>query len=126
MAALDAVQQRTSRLLDGATLHPVTAPKVSSRARAHLRSLAHHLAPVVRVGAEGITSALVEATSAALEEHELIKVRIGQGFAGDRREAARQLAAATRADLTQIIGRVVVLYRPRARDLPNRPRIVLP
>lgn len=90
----------------------MTDPNLSSRDRAHLRSLAHHLEPVVRLGNEGLTPAIIEATSVALEEHELIKVRFGPGFAGDRRPAAGELAAATRADLVQLIGRVAVLYRP--------------
>lgn len=88
--------------------------------------MAHDLRPVVQVGAEGLTPGVREATIEALWRHELIKVRLGSGFVGDRKEAARELAAATGADLTQIIGRVIVLYRPRDRDLPDHPRIVLP
>lgn len=80
----------------------------------------------MQVGGEGVSQAVVDATHEALQRHELIKVKIGQAFEGDRREAAKSLAQATDADLTQVIGRVVILYRPRGRDLPGRPRIVLP
>jgi RNA-binding protein len=62
----------------------------------------------------------------ALADHELIKVRIGRGFAGDRKRAAQDLAAATDAHLAQVIGRIAVLYRRRRRDDPERPRIELP
>ncbi|MEZ4240052.1 MAG: YhbY family RNA-binding protein [Myxococcota bacterium] len=48
----------------------------------HLRALAHHLDPVVRVGAAGVSDAVVEKTVEELEIHELIKVRID----GDRDE----------------------------------------
>lgn len=102
---------------------------ITTRARAHLRSLAHSLRPVVQVGSDGLTEGITRATDIALTEHELIKVKLGQGFIGDRKEAARELAAATEADLTQVIGRVVVLYRPRpAGHAKNRekPPIVLP
>jgi len=104
-------------------------PTVSTRARSHLRSLAHGLRPVVQVGAEGMSESVVKATDIALSEHELVKVKLGQGFVGDRKQAGRELAVATQADLTQVIGRVVVLYRPRPRnDARNRlkPPIVLP
>lgn len=107
----------------------MAAPTINSRARSYLRSLAHGLRPVVQVGHDGITEALTKATQVALHEHELIKVKIGQGFAGDRKEAARALADATESDLTQVIGRVVVLYRPRSeKSAKNRdkPPIVLP
>lgn len=105
----------------------MTVPvKISTRARAHLRSLAHHLEPLLQIGHDGITDGLVDAVSTLLERHELIKVRVGQGYEGDRRDAARQLAAQLGADLTQTIGRVVVLYRPRKKKDPKRPPIVLP
>lgn len=104
----------------------MTAPTISSRARSHLRSLAHGLQPVVQVGADGLTESVQEAVKVALHQHELIKVKIGQSYEGDRKEAARALAEATSSDLTQVIGRVVVLFRPRGKDLPGKPRITLP
>jgi RNA-binding protein len=110
----------------------VTATKLSSRDRQYLRSLAHPLEPVVRVGGAGLTAGVVEATNLALEEHELIKVRLEQGYEGDRRSGARELAEVTGADLVQLIGRVVVLYRPpspRPSDEgvgPEPPKITLP
>jgi RNA-binding protein len=102
------------------------APAVTTRARAHLRALAHHLEPVVQVGGEGLSEALREAVVVALEQHELIKVRLGQAFEGKRRDAARELANAVAADLVQVIGRVIVLYRPRKKPDPKKPTIVLP
>jgi RNA-binding protein len=102
------------------------APVVTTRARAHLRALAHHLEPVVQVGADGLSEALREAVVIALDQHELIKVRLGQAFEGKRREAARELADAVAADLVQVIGRVIVLYRPRKKPDPKKPTIVLP
>lgn len=102
------------------------APAVTTRARAHLRALAHHLEPVVQVGGEGLSEALREAVVVALEQHELIKVRLGQAFEGKRRDAARELATAVAADLVQVIGRVIVLYRPRKKPDPKKPTIVLP
>lgn len=107
----------------------MAAPSISTRARAHLRSLAHGLRPLVQIGHDGLTEAVTLATVEALREHELIKVRLGPGFEGDRKEAARALAEAAEADLTQVIGRVVVLYRPRAKDdhrNKEKPRITLP
>jgi len=105
------------------------APTVSTRARAHLRSLAHGLRPVVQIGGDGLTEAVVQATAEALAEHELIKVKLQQSFEGERKQAARELAEAAEADLTQVIGRVIVLYRPRPKNDPrnkDKPPISLP
>ena len=125
---------------DPEATEPAGAPQISSKARSHLRSLAHALDPVVQIGAEGLTEPLLAATREALREHELIKVKVGKTYAGDRKQAARDLAEAVEADLTQVIGRVVVLYRPRppakgegkgkgkGKGAPGdaKPRIVLP
>jgi RNA-binding protein len=102
------------------------APVVSTRARAHLRSLAHHLEPIVQIGGDGLSESVRSAVEVALDQHELIKVRLGPAFTGERREAARELAESVLADLTQVIGRVIVLYRPRKKPDPKRPSIVLP
>lgn len=98
---------------------------LSARARAQLKSLAHGLAPLVQVGSEGLTPAVARATTVALEDHELVKVKLGQAFTGDRDEAGQALAEQTDASLVQVIGRVVVLYRRRCKDDPKKPRIEL-
>ena len=101
-------------------------PPLSARARAHLKSLAHGLAPLVQVGVDGMTPAVGRAASIALEQHELIKIRLGQGFEGERKAAAQELVELTTSQLVQVIGRIVVLYRRRSKDDPKRPRIVIP
>ena len=98
---------------------------MTPRARAHLRSLAHHLEPVVQVGTAGVSDAVCQAAAVALEDHELIKVRLAKGLE-DRPALAQHLAEATEAAVVQVIGRVVVLYRRRTRDDDARPRIELP
>ena len=65
----------------------------------------------------------------ALDDHELIKVKLGQSFEGDRQEAAEQLAAEGHATLVQVIGRIIVLYRARNKikqAARKRPQIQLP
>jgi RNA-binding protein len=84
------------------------------------------MAPVVLIGAEGVSPGVVKAVSVALEDHELIKARLGQGFVGDRFEAAAALAEASGAAVVQVIGRVIALYRRRCADQPKRARINLP
>jgi RNA-binding protein len=95
---------------------------LTGKQRRHLRSLAHHLDPVVLVGASGLTGAVVRQVSEALETHELIKVRFGEGADPGAREAAPDLAERTRAELAQVIGHIAVLYRRRK----EKPEITLP
>lgn len=108
------------------SIAPMPLPPLSARARAHLKSLAHGLAPLVQVGADGITPGVGQAALVALEQHELIKIRLGQAYEGERKVAAQELVVATASQLVQVIGRIVVLYRRRSKDDPKRPRIVIP
>jgi len=76
------------------------------------RAAAHHLDPVVQIGADGLTDAVVREADAALRAHGLIKVRV---FSDDRsaREAAMlELAGRLDAAPVQHIGKLIVLWRP--------------
>lgn len=81
-----------------------------------LRSLAHHLNPIVHIGKSDITDALVKETEAALEARELIKCAVQDGSDLDTREAADMLAERTGADVVQVIGHRFSLYRESGRD----------
>jgi RNA-binding protein len=97
-------------------------PKLSGKQSRHLRALAHHLEPVVHLGKEGASEAVIEAVSQALADHELIKVRLPQIEKTERHELANVLAAGTPAHLVAELGRIAVLYRRH----PSKPKIVLP
>ena len=99
--------------------HPSPAPELDSGQRRRLRSLAHPLKPVVFVGENGLSPAVLKALDDALDAHELVKVRLRQPE--DKKTAAQELADATRAVLCGVVGHTVVLYRPNPED----PRIEL-
>lgn len=86
-----------------------------------LRGLGHHLQPVVMIGREGISDRVLEATVTALDNHELIKVKVQEGCDLDRREAAAELAARVHAELVQVLGRTFLLYKKA-----DEPQIELP
>ena len=83
-----------------------------------LRAAGHHLAPVVQVGKEGVSEALLRQVSQAILDHELIKVKVGTESPEDRFEAAERLGVETGAAVAQILGRTVLLYKKH----PERPR----
>ena len=95
---------------------------LSGKQRRYLRGLGHHLEPVVQVGKEGLSEGLVGALDAALEQHELVKVKLLESVGADRKELGAALAEASTAELAQVLGRTVLLYRRRTKD----PKIVLP
>lgn len=91
--------------------------------RRALRALGHHLRPIVQVGQQGITPAVVEATEEALAAHELVKVKILESCPLGRFEAGRLLAEETRAELVQVLGRTCLLYKQvEPKPKPGAPR----
>ena len=49
---------------------------LKGKQRAYLRGIANTLNPTIIIGKEGITEALLKETDAALECHEIIKIKI--------------------------------------------------
>ncbi len=110
------IKSRVTPFLDHAsrvTIHesPATHAAMQGKEKHALRAHAHHLKPVVTLGAAGLTDAVVTETGLALEHHELIKVKIGSADRKERSDAVAKLCARTGAELVQLIGQVAILYR---------------
>jgi RNA-binding protein len=84
--------------------------------RAALRAEAHHLAPAVQMGAQGITETVVKSLEDTLRARQLVKVKIGKGGELPTRQVANELAARTGAEVIQIIGRTFTLYRKAVNE----------
>lgn len=84
---------------------------ITSKQRAQLRGLANRLDAIFQVGKGGVNDQLIRQIDETLEVRELIKVRVLETSPVKVREAADQVAAATRADVVQVIGSRFVLYR---------------
>lgn len=93
---------------------------MKGRERADLRSQAHHLDPAIHIGAAGITPAVLDAIADVLRSHELIKIAIGRDAGLVPRDIAGALARELDAEVIQVIGRKVTLYR-RTPDLETAP-----
>jgi RNA-binding protein len=88
---------------------------LTGKQRRELRGLGHHLEPVVIVGQSGVSEGILGAVAQALQDHELIKVKINEG-PEERHEAAEKLAQGTEAELVQLLGRTVLLFKKRDED----------
>lgn len=88
---------------------------LTGKQRRYLRGLAHHLKPVVLTGASGVTEQVLTKVATELENHELIKVKVNDG-PDIAREVASDVAARVSAELVQVIGKTLVLYKRRAKE----------
>ena len=95
---------------------------LTGKQRRHLRGLGHDLKPIVQVGKGGVDDGLVAAVAQALEDHELVKIKVGEAAKLDRHDAAEAIAHKTRSEVAQVLGNTVLLYRAHPED----PVIVLP
>lgn len=84
---------------------------LTGKQKRFLRSKAHHLNPIFQVGKGGVNDNMVKQIGEALEARELIKVSVLQNCEFDRDEVAEELASGTKADIVQIIGNTIVLYK---------------
>ena len=96
--------------------------ELNGKQRRALRAMGHHLEPVVMLGKEGVTEAVINATSQALQDHELVKVKVGESSPLERHEAAEVLSLATQSAVAQVLGRTVLLFRRNPEDA----RLALP
>lgn len=88
--------------------------------RAELRAEAHHLSATVHVGQHGLSPSLITSLDDALRTHELVKVKLGKGADVKPKDAAGQLAGATKSEVIQVIGRTATFYRENPELKKNK------
>jgi RNA-binding protein len=83
----------------------------SSDLRRRLRAAGHALAPVVQIGKQGVTPAVITQVAGALLAHELIKIKLGNECPETRFAVAEVMAAHPGVKVAQILGRTILLYQ---------------
>lgn len=84
---------------------------LSGKQKRHLRALGHSLKALIQIGKKEIEEGLIAETVAALECHELVKVKLLESCMLDKKEAAENLAKETGSEIAQILGKTFLLYR---------------
>jgi RNA-binding protein len=101
------------------------AKTLSGFQKRYLRSLSHSLKPTVFVGQKGYSRALVDAMDAALDRHELVKVKFIEFKKKDqKRDLIDRIEKAAGCEMIGLIGHMATFYR-RQPD-PDKRHITLP
>ena len=95
---------------------------MTSKQRAHLKSLASVIDPILQIGKSSLTPEYIEAVREAFNTRELIKINVLKNCLDEPREMAQIIADRSGAEVVQVIGRKIVLYKPDK----NKPKIMLP
>ena len=97
--------------------------QLTSKQRAYLRSIAHHLKPILHVGKEGVTATVLDSVRTAFNTRELLKVKVLEAAPGSVHDIGTSISdQADGVSMVQVIGRTIVLYRRH----PEKPEIELP
>ena len=89
----------------------------------YLRQLGHALKPVVTVAGKGLSDTVLAELQRALEDHELVKVKLN---VEDKAALTDQLCQAVEADLVQAIGHIILIHRPAQQVKPKLSALVNP
>ena len=87
-----------------------------------LRAKAHYLHPVVTIGQQGLTAAVLHEIDVALNAHELIKVRVFSDDRGARDAMAASICDALACVPVQHLGKLLIVWRPRPEETPAPPK----
>jgi RNA-binding protein len=89
----------------------------------HVKGLAHSLKPVVLLGNNGLTEAVVAEIDFALNHHELIKVKINVEDRDTKALIAEAICRETNSTKIQVIGKTLVIYRQSPEKKISIPKL---
>ncbi|MCD1631544.1 ribosome assembly RNA-binding protein YhbY [Marinobacter shengliensis] len=92
---------------------------LSPEQRREYRAIAHNLKPVIIVGDKGLSEGLQDELERALNDHELIKIKVATTDREARQEAIQALCESSGAELVQTIGKIAVILRRAKKPNPK-------
>ncbi len=84
---------------------------ITPKIRAELRTEAQKLDAIIQIGKDGVTPEVVNTVDQALFARELIKLSVLESCPEDTKSVAEKLSMRCRADVVQVIGRKIVLFK---------------
>lgn len=99
---------------------------LSNEDKKRFRAIGHKLKPVIIIGGKGLSESVLEELGRALEDHELIKVKMAVEDRADRQLITREISDRTDAEPVQAIGKMLLLYRPAKKPNPRLSNLIRP
>lgn len=94
---------------------------LTGKQKNYLRGVAHTMNPIVMIGGKGLTDAVMNEIELALDQHELIKIKLPSSNKSEKVSILAQITGKSNSQPVQLIGRVGVIYRAC-----DEPKITLP
>ena len=94
---------------------------LTGKQKRFLRSKAHSLSAIFQIGKDGVHQTQIEGIKDALDAHELIKIKILETCGDSKNEVALEISMKTKAEVVQIMGRTIVLYKQGDKGIYKLP-----
>jgi len=90
---------------------------ISNDQKKQFRTLAHNLNPIVTVAGNGLSEGVVDEINRAIDDHELIKIKLAITDREIRSQVIDEICALTHAIVIQKIGKVVVVFKASKKEV---------
>ena len=97
---------------------------INNNDRKKLRKLGHHLKPVIIIAQKGLTGNIKEEIDRALNDHELIKLKLLASTKVDKKELTNEICSVFNAECIQSIGHVILIYRAAKNQNPKLSNLI--
>ena len=94
---------------------------ISKDRKKYFRQLGHELKPLVTIAGNGLSASVVSELERALEDHELIKVKLN---VEDRPTLQAAVCSQLNAELVQAVGKVILIYREAKKPNPKLSNLI--
>ncbi|WP_041524086.1 ribosome assembly RNA-binding protein YhbY [Gilvimarinus agarilyticus] len=91
----------------------------NSERKKQFRSLGHNLKPIVTIADNGLSEGVLSELNRALDDHELIKVKLALTEREDRQQITEEIRNLPKTEVIQQIGKVLLLYRGAKKPNPK-------
>lgn len=89
-----------------------------------LRAIGHQLKPVVMVAGNGLSNSVMEEIDRALNDHELIKIKLSVNDREERKQLANEICETCSAEKVQEIGKVLLVLRKNSKPNPKTSNLI--
>lgn len=94
--------------------------QLEGKQKRFLRAEAHEMNPLFQIGKNGVTEEMLQEFEEALEKRELMKVKLLQNTLWEPKEAAEFIEEHSSIQVVQVIGSVLILFKPSSKEKYQR------
>ncbi|MFP6806029.1 MAG: YhbY family RNA-binding protein [Pseudomonadales bacterium] len=97
---------------------------LTQKDRKRFRSIGHHLSPVVTISGNGLSDSVSAELSRAIDDHELIKIKVLTGDREERKQTLAAIAEKLEVEVIQAIGKIALIYKAASEPNPQLSNIL--